>query len=324
MEFDGEDAYVNVGNAGSGIQTVSFWMYAHDTTTRDIIDIDGTDQIQLNGGGQIVATDFPAATVYVDGQIGNSVTPNTWHHILITDTTGVNATALEIGRVTTSNEFDGILDDVRLYNRVLSPDELQRLYIGTKPTNMNVTTSAGSLGVGLVGHWSFDGKVTGPTWTDDVSGSGNSGTLTNGPQPTRGIRGQALDFDGEAAYVAVGNAGGGIQTISFWMNARDTTTRDIIDLDGTDQIQLNGGSQIVATDFPAATIYVDGEAGSTVTPNTWHHILVTDTVGVNATALEIGRVTTSNEFDGILDDVRLYNRVLTPHEIQRLSAMGGR
>jgi hypothetical protein len=47
-------------------------------------------------------------------------------------------------------------------------------------------------------------------------------------------------------------------------------------------------------------------------------------VGVNATALEIGRVTTSNEFDGSLDDVRLYNRVLTPHEIQSLSAMGGR
>jgi hypothetical protein len=322
FEFNGEDAYIAVGNAGSGIQTIAFWMYAHDTTTRDIIDLDGTDQIQLNGGGQITATDFPAATIYVDGEAGNSVTPNTWHHILVTDATGVNATALEIGRVTTSNEFDGILDDIRLYNRVLSPDELQRIYNGTKESRVSVTTSAGSLSDGLAGHWSFDGNVTGPTWTDDVSGNGNSGSLIDGPRPTDGVIGQAFEFDGEDAYIAVGNAGSGIQTVGFWMYAHDTTTRDIIDLDGTDQIQLNGSSQIVATGFPAATVYVDGQIGNSVTPNTWHHVLITDTVGVNATALEIGRVTTSNEFDGIIDDVRIYNRALTDREIQRLSVMG--
>jgi hypothetical protein len=32
----------------------------------------------------------------------------------------------------------------------------------------------------------------------------------------------------------------------------------------------------------------------------------------------------SDYFDSVLDDVRLYNRVLTPHEIQRLYNQGGR
>ncbi|MCH8889372.1 hypothetical protein IID26_03040, partial [Patescibacteria group bacterium] len=50
-----------------------------------------------------------------------------WHHIAITDTTGVTATTFEMGRVS-SSYFNGRMDDVRVYDRVLSASEIKRLY----------------------------------------------------------------------------------------------------------------------------------------------------------------------------------------------------
>ena len=65
---------------------------------------------------------------------------------------------------------------------------------------------------------------SGTTWTD-LSGNGNTGTLTNGPTYSNG-NGGALVFNGTNSYVTVGSFSSNLNaannspniTISFWAN----------------------------------------------------------------------------------------------------------
>ena len=91
--------------------------------------------------------------------------------------------------------FQGIVDDLRLYNHALSQAEISAL-AGLTPQ--------------LVGHWSFD--EGGGTNILDSSGQANHGTIIN-PQTntwTTGMHGSALYFGGvvglDSTYVAVPDA----------------------------------------------------------------------------------------------------------------------
>lgn len=81
----------------------------------------------------------------------------------------------------------------------------------THASKFNISIPSNYLG--LVGHWTFDGKDT--PWTSasaatakDKSGNGNTGTLTSMTQGTSvvpGIQGQGLYFDGSDDYVTAGD-----------------------------------------------------------------------------------------------------------------------
>jgi len=80
--------------------------------------------------------------------------------------------------------YNGVLDDVRIYNRGLSGDEIASLY-GMR---------------GLVGHWKLN-EGSG-TSAGDSSGLGNAGTLSSGATWTGGIVGSnALNFNGGSSAV---------------------------------------------------------------------------------------------------------------------------
>ena len=173
----------------------------------------------------------------------------------------------------------------------------------------------------LVGMWSFDGPdVVMSTNTAYDRGGSHNGTIS-GAVPAIGKNGQAMDFDGTSSHISLGAVGSGIKTISFWMKADDTTSRKIMDFDGTDQIEINGSSQILATSFPGTTIiYVDGVVGFAINSD-WHLVTITDTTGVNGSAADIGRVG-SGYFDGKIDEVRFYDRVLAAGEVENLYRLG--
>ncbi len=128
--------------------------------------------------------------------------------------------------------FSGGIDDVRIYNRVLSAAEIRQLYnqgamkLGVTPTVASTKTGISN---GLVGHWTFDGKDT--VWTSataattlDKSGNGNTGTLTNMSRSTStvaGKLGQGLNFYGGNGYVNVSDnvtlrPGNGSWSMSAW------------------------------------------------------------------------------------------------------------
>lgn len=77
----------------------------------------------------------------------------------------------------------GIIDEVRIYNRALSQDEVGKLYVTS----------------GLVAYWSFDDSTA-----TDNSGNGHNGAL-HGTTPVPGVSGlgTALSFDGIDDYVEV-------------------------------------------------------------------------------------------------------------------------
>jgi hypothetical protein len=126
VAFDGAAGYVSIGNVANGIKTVAFWMKAEPAVSRKIMDFDGTRQIEINSSSQIAATGFPAPTIYVNG-VATSTVNTDWRFVAVTDTTGVNGTAVDLGRVG-AGYFKGVLDEVRFYNIVLSPDEIFALY----------------------------------------------------------------------------------------------------------------------------------------------------------------------------------------------------
>ncbi|MDD2767061.1 MAG: LamG domain-containing protein [Candidatus Moranbacteria bacterium] len=92
--------------------------------------------------------------------------------------------------------FDGSIDEVRVYNRTLSADEVSELYRLTAPTGTDTS---------LKGYWSFNGQDMNGTTAYDRSGAGNNGTLTNGPTPTIGKIGQALSIN-SSKYVLINSA----------------------------------------------------------------------------------------------------------------------
>jgi hypothetical protein len=139
-----------------------------------------------------------------------------------------------------------------------------------------------SLQNGLVGHWSFDGHSPGL----DRSGNGNHGTLTNGPKPTIGKLGQALEFDGSDDYVNAGDVDAvddlTSMTISGWYKF-DTTPNDVhlIDkragLDGWD-VQTGDSGNCGATSM----IFLWGNGfgigfactGSIISTGEWSHWVI--------------------------------------------------
>ncbi|MEK7144773.1 MAG: LamG domain-containing protein [Patescibacteria group bacterium] len=206
---------------------------------------------------------------------------------------------------------------------------------------------------GLVGLWSFDGPDIAGVTAYDRSGSGNNGTLTNGPTRTAGKLGQGLKFDGVDDYVNVTNVsgaldiGGNYLTISFWLKAGATTgyyeTLIAKRVAGTGTANY----QTYLNTVTRALGYYDGTTAvnTTFVPTVgkWYHIVITvdktatpkttfyvdgtqystgaSTIGsTNAGLLYLGNFdnATDEPFNGSIDDVRIYNRALSAQEVKLL------
>lgn len=263
----------------------------------------------------------------------------------------------------TSVEFVGSIDEARVYNRILSPGEIKRLYRIGATLHVNTQINNDSLKKGLVGYWSFDGKDISGTVAYDRSGQGNNGTLTNGPAIARGKIGQGLDFDGSDDFVNTGSNLDNLaaMTVSLWIRPE---TSGEISQGSFIRKNTSGGSGrwdfgICCAPEDKIIFFKDGTTdlshvtvANSITHNTWQHMLFTwdgSTTAANvhiykngveisyssaqngvslasdaAHDLVIGaRGDNAEAFDGQIDEVRIYNRVLSADEIKRLYIIGG-
>jgi len=258
---------------------------------------------------------------------------------------------LKIGQESSSRRFNGIIDDVRVYDQALSEDEIRGIYESTQH-KVNVSQN-NKLTDGLVGMWSFDGPDLSGSTANDVSGNSNDGTLNGEPQPVIGKIGQALEFDGSDDYVEVtsdASAAGLIPdhiTISFWSkrynggneyscevvvnnsyylrmdNDNNIDFRIWTDLDG-DSGNFSGGSfnfrewyHVVGVfNGEIMDVYVDGELRTSK-----NHQGVLDK---SSSPLFFSGRTSGGSYimEGLLDSVRIYSRALSEKEVQRLYRMG--
>ncbi|MDJ0709612.1 MAG: DNRLRE domain-containing protein [Woeseiaceae bacterium] len=309
-----------------------------------------------------------SGTFYTFTSTGSDLLPGTWYHIaatfenatdtiklyvdgseVLSDTFALdpvtNTSVIWFGSSVFYENWHGLLDDVRVYNRALSAAEIAEL--ATAPLALPIA------------HWKLD-ETSGTTAADSVGG--NDGTATNGPVWVPGIVDGALNFDGDNDYVDVGNmdvSGSGL-TMTAWFNA--TTLSDdgrlISKATGTNasdaiwqlslvsagaqyrirmRISASGATTTMADSsvdlepgrwyLAAATydnaggqmkLYLDGvevasgshSAGGTLDTDS----AVPVWIGANGTLARF--------FHGRIDDVRVYDRPLSAAEISDLFAMG--
>jgi hypothetical protein len=217
-----------------------------------------------------------------------------------------------------------------------------------------VLSTAGNISAELVGYWTFDegsGNVAA-----DSSGYGNDGTINGTPKWVAGQIGGALDFDGSTNYVEIPHdASLSVTdeiTIAAWTNMRSNasgemaivskggwaannlpyelteTAGDVIfwqfyDNEGRDSCSpespaVNEWHHIVGTyDGTIFKCYIDGELGEE-----WEY---TGKMPENTLSVMIGRrVTGGCQFNGLIDEVMIYNHALTEDEIsQIMMGIGG-
>jgi hypothetical protein len=142
---------------------------------------------------------------------------------------------------------------------------------------------------GLIGYWKFD-EGSG-TMAADSSGSGNNGTLVNGPTWKPGETGDALSFSATTSSVAV-NGGGNLanlyssgMTVTAWINpASSQGTGRIVDKDNNDVGWFFGMTTATTVQFTADQFSPSGTipgaaasrtSGNSIVSNTWQHVAAT-------------------------------------------------
>lgn len=130
--------------------------------------------------------------------------------------------------------FHGGIDDVRVYNRMLSAQEVKQLF--TMQTNIdhsNVGTTTAPLSSGLVSYIPFDGGTL--NWAtgkvSDISGSVAPLQLiamSTSTSPTQGKVGQALQFNGSNSAVTLATSAYKFATTTFavsgWFKTNTTVS----------------------------------------------------------------------------------------------------
>jgi hypothetical protein len=201
------------------------------------------------------------------------------------------------------------------------------------------TAAAPPTPTGLVGAWAF-GEGTGTT-TADASGNGNVGTITAATWSTQGHSGNALSFNGSNSLVRVGSSASLSLTTGMTLSA---WIRPSVSLSGWGtivQCQADAYFLTASSDSPAhpasggtlggITQYVMGPTADPV--NVWTHVATTYDgttlrLYVNGTQVATrtadgaiqsvsnplwlgGNQPYGDYFQGLIDDVRVYNRPLT-------------
>ena len=144
-----------------------------------------------------------------------------------------NDAPLTIGGFSDAQQFNGLIDDVRVYNRALDSSAAARLGSGEQPaTSVAATTLDADLEVGvganinngLMGYWKLDESETNDPVLDS-SGAGNNGTpfgATPDEDTPPAIPADqnpfSLNFDGDdyVTFGNVNNVGTGDFTITAW------------------------------------------------------------------------------------------------------------
>jgi len=244
-----------------------------------------------------------------------------------------------------AKSFDGKIDDVRIYNRALSQEEIQSLYDSYEPK-----TVASSLQKGLVLDMPLKLKYT----KDETSGSEIMTDRTpysnDGQNYGATITSDGASFDGVNDYVNCGNSDllmPSSITVSGWVKLSDSSSWMMVNK------QTGGypGSYYIHGNSPSAIWSIFGPSSSrynvslgTLNIGDWYHLVGTydfDTkvmkgykngsligttnnaeLGYNSADLLIGRYTSGYYTNGDISNIKIYNRALSDEEVKMLYDRG--
>ncbi len=283
-----------------------------------------TTGLQTGVWQHVVQTyDRKTRNLYINGVLKSSVIDRT--EALI------NTGATRVGDATWGGEaYDGKIDEVRIYNRALSPKEVRDLY---------------NWAPGPVGYWNMD-EGTGIN-ANDLSGNGITGTLQSSPTWTTGKFGKGLNFNGTSQYITTSS-----NPLTYFTASKGYTVESWVKLD---QYQPNPGccgSRIAYTNsgnggfdwriwnngvvnFYRPTTWCAAGSSVTVPLNQWTHLAATynnQQVYVYMNGIRVASTNSCNFLDstagivfnypggnhglyGSMDDSKVYNYARTPKQI---------
>ncbi len=335
------DTWAHVSNMGTGGQ-LNVGIKENDGSNFSTV-----SSVNPINDGQFhhVAVSFQSAgpmTLYIDGAVVSTNTAPTFNF-------GPNP--LRIGRLVDTfwAPFNGLVDEVEIFNRTLSQAEIQAIF------------NAGSAGkckpqcaqppTGMTAWYPGDGNP------NDIQGT-NNGTPRNGATFAAGKVGQAFSLDGVDDYVSAPSGPSNSPTnltIDGWFNLSSTTGADILvskaagtAFSNSYNLFLNNGGLhgLVGTVADTGPVV---SAPFTPVLGTWYHIAytfddatdtqslyinrqqvatgtTTTTPGYDSNPLIIGaesqNQTIENFFAGLIDEVEIFNRALSQAEIQAIVNAG--
>ncbi len=218
--------------------------------------------------------------------------------------------------------------------------------ISMYPYSRQFVTPVEPNNAGLIGHWKLD-EGSG-TIAQDSSGLGNDGTLGGNPQWVAGTKGGALDLDGIDDYVAIDGIADDITTntftVSAWIRTTQTGDGDVIGANHS------GGDHDFVFGVDQGNLLVEADSVNLYPPaindDQWHFIVYvrdgstayayvdgalrgTETATGNPAGEDrwsIGQEwdssdssDPSDEYEGMVDDVRFYNYALSLGEVAWLA-----
>lgn len=348
--------------------TMSYWIYHRGTVDNRVLRFEN-DLRYIHGISDRSNDADNMFGIWVDGTWRTdiiSMPPDEWIHILATYNSESNVHTLykngnrfysfvdsvsgstsdtnRIGGENASSEnYDGLMADFRVYQRVLSKSEINKLY---EWDNVDTATPPDNTDGG-VSYYSFDSSGATDEWNSN-DGTVNGATYINDGGP----RGNgAYSFDGTSDGIDFGNISGygGDITISFWQRANSVPSSSHRYLVGDAPNNATNGFSFSFYNAESVYFYHDGKIADTtngfgVRMENWVHFVGvikqgnrmelwtngvlnnTTSVGTTPTnsgnAFEIGSDGSSQYYDGVIDDVRIYDRALSNDEIQELYRYG--
>jgi hypothetical protein len=274
-----------------------------------------------------------------------TLSANTWYHIAITHNNGswalyVNGTSEDTGtqtltqpttniylgeRLNNSQYLDGKIDQVRFFNKALSSSEVTTLYGESNTSSTKSTTDIFDDGSG-VALYEFEKGA--------IDTGGGSGYIGGG-----GI------FNGSSSYITTSqviNANSAF-SISMWINPIDVSGCMLYTNNATNGFAFgydidNTSQGLGVWKAGVGTLFTSGDD---VTAKTWQHIVLTydgsgnweiykDNTSIHtqsstshtftsSTNSYIGRDTsTSFNYNGSIDQVRIFNKALSSSEVTTL------
>jgi hypothetical protein len=342
FDYDGTNDYITAGDVSNRVQTVSFWIKPDDTTTK-IIDLNSASNIEIING-TVIANNFNNPIIYVDGieesgiefdfassattavgqqtSLGWSHTVSGSNRILIVGV-GIrksSGSASSVSSITYNGvsltKINHVQDSAGAGSRtelwyLLNPDT------GTHYVNVTMGAAkpfaAGAIsfkGVHQASPLGSEAASTGSGTTASVSVSSSIGELVV----------DAVTSADDTLPIPTLTAGSG-QT-GHWSEELNS---------GSGHLGRTGGSQeagaasvtmswSISESRPWTIIAVPLKPPAGIN-NDWHHVVITSNAPINANSVDIGR-TGSGYFNGIIDELAIWNRPLSPQEIQDLYSSG--
>jgi hypothetical protein len=345
VQFDGVNDYIELTTPihfdSGATYTISFWINTENIN--QYVGVLGPE----SAWGQFIMIAPNEQLSFYDGQshfTAGTLVPGQWYHAMLVsdgqemiwylDGQEVNRSADHNSTTTiavlgskyagSDIRFTGALDDISIFTEALMPSDIS----GTAPVEPS--------GPRPIAHWALD-EGSGDR-ADDAEGNGH-GTI-QGATWISGVEGNALAFDGVDDYVDLASpisfANSDPYTITFWIHVDnlsqyvgvigpESAWGQFIMVSPNEQLSFyDGNSHFTAGTLTAgqwyhAALVSDGQEmiwyldGREVNRSTTHYSATTITVlGSKYAGADI-------RYRGALDDIRIYDLVLSASEVMDLS-----